>query len=101
MSDPQMPENLERDLKEVFRRVEPPLGFTNRVMDRIPVKQSRPPWKRQWLTAAAAACLAIVGTSAWEARQRQAQGERAKQELIYALTVASQSLETTKHILTR
>ena len=29
------------------------------------------------------------------------EGEKAKQELIYALTVASESLQTTKQILTR
>jgi hypothetical protein len=45
--------------------------------------------------------MAVLGAGAWQQHQRQMQGEKAKQELIYALTVASESLQTTKHIITR
>ena len=95
------PNDFENELREALRRQEPPPGFTNRVMARIPPKRVQPYWQRQWLAAAAAACFAIIGAGAWQQHRRQVEGEQAKRELIYALTVASDSLQTTKQILTR
>ena len=42
--------------------------------------------------------FAVIGVGAWEQHRRQVEGEKAKQELIYALTVASESLQITKHV---
>ena len=93
---------LEKDLRTALARREPPAGFTDRVMARVPDRR-RPAreWHRSWLAAAAAAVFAIAGAGAWEQHRKQVEGERAKQELIYALTVASGTLEATKQILTR
>src|SRR5215203_5841765 len=106
MSIHQMPPNLDNALKEAFRRQEPPDGFADRVMARVP--QQRPQrnspstrWKREWLAIAASACMAVLGVGAWQQHQRQIQGEKAKQELMYALTVASESLQVTKQLVTR
>jgi hypothetical protein len=97
--------DIERELREAFERREPPPGFADRVMARIPhqmPQQKRPPvWRREWVALAAAACFAIVGGGAYEQHNRQVEGEKAKRELIYALTVATQSLEFTKDIVTR
>jgi hypothetical protein len=93
--------DLDEQLRNAFRRHEPPDGFVNRVMARIPEKRKQPVWNHQWLAVAAAACVAVVGSGVWEQHRRQAEGEKAKQELIYALTVASETLQTTKHVLTR
>jgi hypothetical protein len=102
MSNLETPNDFENELRKALRRQEPPSGFTDRVMARIPQRRSHPFWQqRQWLAAAAAVCIAVIGTGAWEQHRRQIEGERAKQELIYALTVASESIQTTKHILTR
>jgi hypothetical protein len=107
MSNIETPNDFENELRRALRRQEPPSGFTDRVMARIPNRRPQPIWHRQWLAAAdatavrAAACIAVIGSGAWEQHRRQVEGERAKQELIYALTVASESLQTTKHILTR
>jgi hypothetical protein len=97
--------DFERELREAFQRREPPPGFADRVMARIPhhmpQPKPRPVWRREWMAVAAAACLAVVGGGAYEQHKRQVEGEKAKQELIYALTVATQSLEFTKSIITR
>jgi hypothetical protein len=93
--------DLEVQLREALRRKEPPEGFADRVMDRIPSGRPRAGWRRNWMAIAAAACLAVVGGTGYEQHRRYAEGERAKQELIYALTVASGSLQMTKDILTR
>ena len=97
--------DIEQELKQAFQRREPPPGFADRVMDRIPrqmpARRTPPIWRREWLAVAAAACFAVVGGAAYEQHRRQVEGEKAKQELIYALTVATESLEFTKHIITR
>ena len=76
-------------------------------MERIPAGRSGAAiasgrgWSRHWMAVAAAACIAVVGGASWEQQRRQVEAERAKQELIYALTVASESLQMTKQIITR
>lgn len=105
MSIHQMPPNLENALKEAFRRQEPPEGFADRVMARvpqqIPSRPSAPRWKREWMAIAASACIAVMGAGAWQQHQRKVEGEKAKQQLMYALTVASQALQITKELVTR
>ena len=106
MSIHPMPPNLDSALKEAFRREDPPDGFADRVMARVPQqlpRRSSPPgrWKREWLAIAASACVAVMGAGAWQQHQRQIEGEKAKQELIYALTIASESLQVTKQLVTR
>jgi hypothetical protein len=91
--------DLEQQLRNAFVRQEPPEGFADRVMERIPA--SRSGWQRRWMAVAAAACVAVVGGASWEQHRRENEGERAKQELIYALTIASESLQMTKQIITR
>jgi hypothetical protein len=93
--------DLDEQLREAFRRQDAPDGFVDRVMARIPEQRKRPVWSHQWLAVAAAACVAVAGSGVWEQHRRQVEGEKAKQELIYALTVASESLQTAKHVLTR
>ena len=106
MSIHPMPPNLDNALKEAFRRQEAPDGFADRVMARIsqqPPKRKSPfgTWKREWLAIAASTCMAVLGAGAWQQHQRQIEGEKAKQELMYALTVASESLQVTKQLVTR
>jgi hypothetical protein len=93
--------DLHEELREALHRRNPPDGFVDRVMARIPAKPKRQVWNRQWLAVAAAGCIAVVGSGVWEQHRRQVEGQKAKQELMYALTVASESLQTTKHVLTK
>ena len=101
MSIHEMPPNLDNALKEAFRRQEPPDGFADRVMARVPERRNAGKWRREWLAIAASALFAVWGAGAWQQHQRQVEGEKEKQQLIYALTVASESLQTTKQLVMR
>jgi hypothetical protein len=97
---------LENALRKAFERQEPPDGFADRVIARLPdglpkKNRSAPAWRREWLAIAASACMGVIGIGAWQQHQREVQGEKAKQELIYALTVASESLQMTKQLVKR
>jgi hypothetical protein len=90
---------LENDLKSALARREPPAGFAERVMARVPQGRKRPARPHAWIAAAAAALIAILGGSAFEyqrAQKLRLDGERAKAELVLALEIASQKLQHTK-----
>ena len=84
-----------------MRRLDPPDGFVDRVMARIPEKPSA----RFGIVSGSPLLLQLAlrwsGAAHGSSTGVRLEGEKAKQELIYALTVASQSLQTTKHILTK
>lgn len=94
--------DFEQDLREALQRREPPDGFTERVMARVPREiPRRTGVGRHWMAIAATLCIGVVGTSSWQIHRRQVEGERAKQELFYALAVASGKLDTARQMITR
>ena len=89
---------LENELKSAMERREPPEGFADRVMARIPPRKRRA-WSHSWFAAAAAALIAIAGPAAYEhqkAERLRREGERAKAELVMALEIASEKLQHTR-----
>jgi hypothetical protein len=89
---------FDRELKSALARREPPAGFTDRVMARVPQRSKRR-WSHSWMAAAAAGLIALIGGGAYEfqrTNQVRVEGERAKAELVFALEVASQKLQHTK-----
>lgn len=106
--------NLEHELKDALRRVPPPDGFAERVMQQIDVgrasarlndrgaevglthsrAEARPTWRRY---AAAAMLLVAIGggTTARYIEQRR-EGARAKQQLLLALRITSEKLRDTR-----
>ena len=90
--------HLEDELRQAFARVEPPPGFADRIMARVPARRST--WiPRNWMAAAAAALIAVVGAGSWEyqrAREQRIAAERAKAELIFALELTSSKLQATR-----
>ena len=89
---------LENELKSTFERRQPPAGFADRVMARVPPSRKRG-WSHSWLAAAAAAMIAVLGGGAYEyqkAERIRREGERARAELVFALEVASEKLQHTK-----
>src|SRR5262245_37143099 len=91
-------DELKSGLKSVLKRREPPAGFAERVMSRLPAAPKRR-WSHSWMATAAAALISILGVGAYEyqrsERVRQ-QGERAKAELVFALELASEKLQHTR-----
>ena len=89
---------IENELKSALARREPPDGFADRVMDRVPQRRRRP-LTSGWRAAAAAVIVAMLGGGGYEyqkAERLRREGERARAELVFALELASVSLQTTK-----
>ncbi len=117
-----MNHDLEKELKQALRRHEPSDDFAERVMARVAEtsqaacvdarRESISLWQRlagffempqwRWAAAGALACLLVAfGTLRFRAHQRieaehlaleQAEGERAKEQVIFALQIASAKL---------
>jgi len=89
-------------LRDALQRREPPLGFAERVMARVP---RRPPvfvWWRQM--AAIAALLVVTVSSAMYERHREMERRRAEQashELMLALRLTAAKLEHVKYRVAR
>ena len=89
-------------LRDALQRREPPPGFAERVMARVP---RRPPvfvWWRQM--AAIAALLVVTVSSAMYERHREMERRRAEQagqELIFALRFTAARLEHVKYRVAR
>lgn len=89
---------FEDRLRQSLRRVDPPAGFAERVLQRVqdasverrsPVLFSRPPL---WLAAAVLVGLS-VSVGLWQRERRiRAEGERAKAQLLQALEISSSKL---------
>jgi hypothetical protein len=96
------------ELRRALRRVEPPAGFAERVLERaargdVPATAARHATARvllrgpmvRWATAAALA-IAVTSGGVWyrAAEQRQAQGEEARRQVLIGLRIASDKLQS-------
>ena len=89
--------HMEDELRQALRRVEPPPGFADRVMARVPSRKKA--WPRNWMAAAAAILVAVLGAGSWEyqrGRDQRIAAEQAKAELIFALELTSSKLQATR-----
>ena len=89
--------NLESELKEALRRVDPPSGFTKRVMKRVEDGRSgraRLPVLQRALAASVLIALAIGGWGVHETL-------RARNELLTAMRIASQKVAHAQQAVTR
>ena len=98
---------LEDHLRESLRRLEPPSGFAERTLARIPPQSQgwmprlvalfRMPALRWATVGAVIVCLLIAGWVQQEhARRVRAEGEMAKAQLMEALRIASLKLNTAR-----
>ena len=78
---------FEDDLRAALRRVDPPAGFSARVLTRA--RSRTAPRRTGWMAAAIAACL-LLSIGGFEYRQYE--GRKAKQELVLALEIAGSKL---------
>ena len=102
-------DRLNDDLKNTFRRQEPPVGFADRVFARTQQQPTpaRGSWMNffttpllRWAAAGTVAAALIVGGVRYQdiqqARREHAQGEAAKQQLMLALHIAGSKLQLAK-----
>ena len=94
---------VEHDLRRALRRREPPVGFAPRTLVRIrdnrashpdPAAGARRPSVTVWWIAAgvAASVLLAVGAAEFKSYQREADAQRAAQDLTLALRITSEKL---------
>ena len=112
--------NLDDELKEVLRRVEPPAGFGDRVLRRTTIQPPARPLElvtgtrtaarrrpSVWYRFAAAAALVVALGGAMEYRELQKEraerlaGEAAKEKVVLALHIASSKLQIVQMKLNR
>lgn len=96
-------------LRDSLRRVQPPDGFADRVMARLP----RQPWwyrllaparRAAWIPALATLLVAFLGASSWQYvqwRDQRLRAERAHEELVQALEITTEKVQATKARLFR
>ncbi|HYP12740.1 MAG TPA: hypothetical protein VEQ63_02355 [Bryobacteraceae bacterium] len=90
------------ELRSAFQREAAPDGFAERVMARLPERRNviampRRQWSPSWRAAVAAMVIAAVGAGTYEHhRVEQAEGERAKEQLVFALEIATEKLQKTQ-----
>jgi negative regulator of sigma E activity len=92
-----MSKDFEQQLRDALRRVDPELGFEQRVMARV---ASEPPrsrakftrWAASLALAATVAFAAILGAHQWQERREQ-QGLEARRQLLEALRVTGEKLD--------
>ena len=89
--------NLEKELKNALQRKRPPAGFAGRVMQRINGVEERRPRLSYRAIAATLLLTAVLG--AWSARTlaERREGERAREELLQALRITSEKLQTAQN----
>lgn len=94
--------NIEQELKDALKRQSPPPDMTERVMAAINSRRVPPApqsfWQHAGLPLAAAAALLLV-VGAGVARQREVerqQGEAIARQLVTALRIASETLNSAK-----
>lgn len=85
---------LERQLREAFRRVEPPPGLEQRILRRVQPRQPRR--APRWLAVAASLVLVVggsLGVMRWQEHEhRQREAERVRQQLALTLEITSRTL---------
>jgi hypothetical protein len=105
----EVPEEFELELARRMRRVDPPEGFADRLMERAEASQSnvivmrKRPAFRMWAGSAIAAALAMgvfVGEQA-HVRSQERQAEVARQQFETAMRVTDHALDQTRASLQR
>ena len=91
---------LDDELRYALRRKEPPEGFADRVMARLPVTMParRPSMVWRWVAAAAACLMVVAGTDQYQQYRR---GMEAKHQLLQALEITQAKLELVESKLRR
>lgn len=97
---------LDDELRSLLRRREPPEGFAARVLERMEtsarertgLRRPRPWWRRpvlRWGLAVAACLLVALGVARHEhQRHARTQAEEASRQAMWALTLASDQLNS-------
>src|SRR5438552_1229265 len=92
------------ELRDALRRVDPPAGFADRVLQRahgLDTPQPAAPKPARWFTpqakagAIAAALVVAIGGGLWyRADERRKDGEEAKRQVLLSLSITASKLKS-------
>src|SRR6266498_1506758 len=86
------------NLREALRRREPPDGFARGVLARVRNLEdpSKPSFMRRWIVAASVAAVLFltVSVSVYREHLRRVEGERAKEQVMFALRLTGSKLRS-------
>jgi hypothetical protein len=98
-----MTDKLERELKKALERVDPPPGFSERVLARAAKQEKSTAAPRAWFewfrtggprwAMTGALCVALAGSGMAYRHERERRGEQAKEQLMLALRITSSKLQ--------
>ena len=92
--------DFEDRLRGALQRTDPPAGFAERVMARVPQRRA-PVWTRWRSVVAIAALLLVMFSTALFEYHRQVErarrAEAANRQLIYALRLMAEKIERVQH----
>ncbi|HUF17421.1 MAG TPA: hypothetical protein VMS12_05180 [Thermoanaerobaculia bacterium] len=104
---------FDNEVKQALQRMDPPDGFADRVMARIASEGQRseapagsmiPISGRWWRSLAAAALVTVlIGAGLYQMREQRAErreGLRARQEVLLALSIASEKTKVAREAVT-
>jgi hypothetical protein len=83
---------FERDLRESLRRRQPPEHFAAGVLAKTQEKKIGKAYGWRWLAAAALVVFMVGGVSLIHEQRRQAENEKAKEQLMVALRITGSKL---------
>jgi len=86
--------NIEKELRDVLRRQDPPRGFADRVMRRLETGAAPTHWRFRALAAAALLAFALGGLGVHAA-------VRAKNEVLTAMRIASHKVADAQRAVNR
>jgi negative regulator of sigma E activity len=99
-----MSKDIEQQLREALRPVDPDEGFDQRVMARIAQERSRARTRvTRWVSVALAASVvfaAVLGAHEWQLRREQ-EGLEARKQLIEALRLTGEKLDVAYQAVNR
>jgi hypothetical protein len=88
-----MRERIEQELKRALNRAEPPDGFVDRVMARIPDRTTTMGVRWWYAAVAAIVALIMVLTTQQVEQRRQRQARETERQVVFALALVAEKLD--------
>ena len=92
------------ELREALKRVDPPEGFTGRVLARVAEERTKTTWferfrhsmlapRMRWVGVAAVTLALVAGLQYQREVERRTRGEQAKEQVLLALKITAKQIQ--------
>jgi hypothetical protein len=94
-------DQFDKDLRHALTRRAPPASLTEQILAKSRVRGKRRLIRWQWALAAAAALVLGAGLLSYRAHLRRIEGERTKEQVMFALRVTGSTLRNIQDRIVR